>query len=103
MNTLRYIRKTIFGMTQKEFAAAIGATQPTVCRWELPDDRTDRLAPSRDEMAAVRRLAAERGIAWDDRWFFEQPSPLSEAGEGDVRPGAQSEPESDIDRIAVNG
>jgi transcriptional regulator with XRE-family HTH domain len=69
MGALAYIRKTIFGMSQIEFADAVGVNQSTVSRWETGD-----LEPSRAEMARIRDMAAERRIAWDDRWFFEPPS-----------------------------
>lgn len=67
MNTLSYIRKRVFQLTQAEFAALAGVQQSTVSRWE------NGVAPSLDEMQAIRLAAAERGIAWDDSWFFDPP------------------------------
>jgi len=73
MNALRHIRKTIFQVTQAEFALIAGVTQATVSRWE------NGVAPSLDEMQAIRRAAAERDIDWDDRLFFETPASEPEA------------------------
>jgi transcriptional regulator with XRE-family HTH domain len=67
MNALRYIRKHVFQVTQTEFADLAGVGQASVSRWE------NGVAPSLDEMQAIRRAAAARGLAWDDRWFFEVP------------------------------
>jgi transcriptional regulator with XRE-family HTH domain len=67
MNAIRFIRKTVFKVTQSEFAELAGVAQPSVSRWE------NGVAPSLDEMQAIRRAAADRGIAWDDSWFFETP------------------------------
>lgn len=65
MNAIRYIRKEIFEATQVEFAALIGVTQASVSRWERD------VSPSLDDMRKIRLAAAERGIDWDDRWFFQ--------------------------------
>lgn len=68
MNPIEHIRKNVFGMTQKEFADAIGVAQPSVSRWE-------RGVPfAHPEMKAIRSVARERGLEWDDRWFFETPA-----------------------------
>ncbi|NTS30698.1 helix-turn-helix transcriptional regulator [Phyllobacterium sp. BT25] len=67
MNALKHIRKHIFKVTQAQFASLAGVGQPSVSRWE------NGIAPSLDEMQAIRRAAAERGIDWDDSWFFEVP------------------------------
>lgn len=76
MNAIRYIRKTIFQVNQAEFASLAGVTQATVSRWE---DDENGAAPSLDEMTAIRRAAAERGLDWSDAWFFEAPaSPSNE-------------------------
>lgn len=75
MNTLKYIRTNIFHVSQAEFAALAGVAQATVSRWE------NGLSPSLDEMRKIRDAAKERGIDWDDRWFFEVPAELSEAAE----------------------
>lgn len=69
MNSLKHIRRNVFKATQSEFAAVAGVAQATVSRWE------NGVAPSLDEMAAIRRAASDRNIAWDDAWFFEEPAP----------------------------
>ncbi|WP_367928106.1 helix-turn-helix domain-containing protein [Aquamicrobium sp.] len=65
MTAIRYIRREIFKVTQSEFAALVGVGQATVSRWE------SGVAPSLDDMQAIRSAASERGIEWQDRWFFE--------------------------------
>jgi transcriptional regulator with XRE-family HTH domain len=63
-----HIRQAIFGCdTQAAFAGLIGVTQPTVSRWE------NGVEPDRAAMARIREAAVDRGIDWDDRWFFEVP------------------------------
>jgi transcriptional regulator with XRE-family HTH domain len=57
----------MFGVTQAEFAALAGVTQGTVSRWEAG------VAPSLDDMRAIREAALARGIDWNDGWFFEVP------------------------------
>ncbi|GAC1042296.1 hypothetical protein thsrh120_23000 [Rhizobium sp. No.120] len=65
---MKHIRTKIFGVTQAEFASLAGVAQATVSRWE------NGIAPSLDEMKAIRKAAEERDVAWDDRYFFETPS-----------------------------
>lgn len=67
MSTIKNIRTKVFGVTQAEFAALAGVTQASVSRWE------NGVAPSLDEMRAIREAAETRGVAWDDRYFFEAP------------------------------
>jgi transcriptional regulator with XRE-family HTH domain len=67
MNALRHIRKHVFGLTQTEFASLAHVGQASISRWE------NGVAPSLEEMAAIRQAAVDRGIPWDDRWFFELP------------------------------
>ena len=67
MNAIKHIRKNVFGVSQMDFAAIAGVTQATVSRWE------GGVAPSLDEMQAIRRAAAERKIEWDDALFFDAP------------------------------
>lgn len=55
-------------MTQAEFAAVAGVGQATVSRWETG------VSPSLDEMRAIRNAARERGLTWDDSWFFDPPA-----------------------------
>ncbi len=67
MNALRHIRKNVFAVTQAEFASLAGVTQATVSRWE------NGVAPSLEEMQAIRKAAADRGVEWSDTMFFELP------------------------------
>ena len=68
INALRNIRKNVFKVTQTEFATLAGVTQATVSRWE------NGVAPSLEEMQAIRKAASEReDIDWDDGLFFEAP------------------------------
>lgn len=68
MSAIRHIRREIFKVTQSEFAALAGVTQASVSRWEAGG------APTLDEMQAIRTAAADRGIEWNDAWFFEAPA-----------------------------
>lgn len=67
MNALKHIRKNVFKVTQAEFSVIAGVTQATVSRWE------NGVAPSLDEMKAIRDAAEVRKIKWNDRLFFEAP------------------------------
>ncbi|MGX5719887.1 helix-turn-helix domain-containing protein [Shinella zoogloeoides] len=67
MSTMKHIRTKVFELTQAEFASLAGVTQASVSRWEKG------VAPSLDEMKAIRRAAEERNIEWDDKFFFETP------------------------------
>ncbi|WP_182565789.1 helix-turn-helix domain-containing protein [Rhizobium leguminosarum] len=69
MNALKHIRKNVFKVTQAEFSVLAGVTQATVSRWE------NGVAPSLDEMKAIRDAAEARKIKWNDRLFFETPKP----------------------------
>lgn len=67
MTPIEHIRKSVFRLTQREFAEVVGVAQPTVSRWE-------RGVPiASGEMSSIRSEAFARGIAWDDKWFFEVP------------------------------
>ncbi|WDR03653.1 helix-turn-helix domain-containing protein [Devosia algicola] len=68
MNAIRHIRKNIFKLTQADFAALARVQQSSVSRWEAGG------SPTLAEMQAIRDAAKERGIAWDDAWFFETPA-----------------------------
>lgn len=65
----RYIREQVFGIpNQQAFAELLGVTQPQVSRWERGINHVSGRAQIR-----IRALARERGIAWNDAWFFEVP------------------------------
>ena len=66
MSALRFIRKDILDLSQAELAAVAEVSQGTVSKWEAGE-----LAPSLDEMSRIRGSAIARGIAWDDKWFFD--------------------------------
>lgn len=73
MNAIRFIRTKVFGVTQAEFAAIAGVKQPSVSRWEAG------VAPSLDDMQSIRSAAKDRGIEWNDQWFFEPAEPADAA------------------------
>lgn len=66
----RYIRERVFrAPSQTAFATMLGYKQATVSRWESGVDPISRAAQER-----IRALARERGIKWNDLWFFEVPA-----------------------------
>lgn len=67
MNPMKHIRKNLFNLSQTDFAALAGVGQATVSRWESGG------SPTLDEMKRIRAAAEERGLEWDDRFFFEAP------------------------------
>jgi len=69
MHPIEHIRKKILGLNQAALADITGVTQATVSRWE-----SGELEPGREELGRIRDAARARGIAWDDRWFFEPPT-----------------------------
>lgn len=77
MQQVERIRKHVFRVGQAEFALLAGVTQGTVSKWE-----SGKLTPSHENLMAIRTAAAERGLMWNDAWFFEAPSvpPLTAAG-----------------------
>ncbi|MCZ7927345.1 MULTISPECIES: helix-turn-helix domain-containing protein [Agrobacterium] len=72
MNEIRHIRKTLFAVSQSDFAAILGVAQSTVSRWE------GGVAPSLEEMRAIRSAAFEREIVWNDSYFFQIPKEAAE-------------------------
>ncbi len=68
MNPMPMIRKDILVVSQAELAAIAGTSQPTVSRWERGEQH-----PDREHLARIRAAALERGVSWDDAWFFEAP------------------------------
>lgn len=68
MNTIKFIRKNIFKVTQKDFASICGVTQAVISNWE----REDPTMPGLTEMQAIRSEALSRGLKWSDSVFFQQ-------------------------------
>ena len=66
MRQIEHIRKNIFDVSQSAFAEIAGTTQASVSRWE-----NGAQEPSHSEMMKIRAEALERGLNWEDRWFFE--------------------------------
>jgi len=75
MNPIRYIRKKVFQETQAGFAALAGVSQAAVSRWE------SGIAPTADDLQRIRAAAVERGIDWNDTWFFEVPGAAAESAD----------------------
>jgi transcriptional regulator with XRE-family HTH domain len=69
MHPITHIRKNVLRLNQASLADLVGVTQATVSRWE-----SGELEPSREELGKIRDEARARGLAWDDRWFFEAPT-----------------------------
>ena len=69
MNAVKHIRERVFKLTQAPFAALAGVSQPTVSRWEEADNLGSE--PTREQMARIRSAAIERGLEWNDSWFFQ--------------------------------
>lgn len=69
MNAVEHIRKRIFKLKQAPFAAVAGVSQPTVSRWE--QESIPGSQPTRVEMDRIRSAALDRGLEWDDSWFFQ--------------------------------
>jgi transcriptional regulator with XRE-family HTH domain len=69
MTPMLHVRKTILGLSQAEMAKIAGVSQGTVSKWEA-----GQLEPSRDELDHIRADAIDRGLDWNDRWFFEAPA-----------------------------
>ena len=68
MHPIEHIRKKVLGVNQASLAEIAGVTQATVSRWE-----NGELDPGRNELGRIRDAARDRGLDWDDRWFFEAP------------------------------
>lgn len=68
------IRVAVFRASQAEMAATAGVEQGTWSRWER-----GLRQPTLDALTRVRNEAARRGLAWDDRWFFEEAARAPEA------------------------
>jgi DNA-binding transcriptional regulator YiaG len=69
MNAIEHIRTRVFKLKQGPFAELAGVSQPTVSRWE--QDSLPGSQPDRDEMERIRKAAIDRGLEWNDSWFFQ--------------------------------
>jgi len=67
MNTIKHIRKDVFGVTQQAFAEIAGVQQSTISRWERGE-----AAPTLEEMGRIRDQAKVRKLKkrWSDQLFF---------------------------------
>lgn len=82
MHPIAYIRRAVFGITQREFATEVlGVTNMTISNWERGESE-----PTRAHMILIRNGALARGLPWNDRWFFEPP-----ALDGMIMPGQPAE------------
>lgn len=68
MNAIIHIRKTVLNVTQGALANIAGVQQATVSRWESGDS-----SPDLDQLGKIRAALIERGISWNDEWFFVVP------------------------------
>ena len=75
MSAIVHIRKSVFDVSQAQFARIAGTTQGSVSRWERGEQE-----PGHSEMERIRAEAMRRGLDWDDRWFFEPPVTPTQAG-----------------------
>jgi len=75
MNTIRHIRTNIFGVSQTAFAKIAGVKQASVSRWESSNDSS---APTLAEMVAIRNAALDRGLNWNDSYFFQSDEPVKQ-------------------------
>lgn len=73
MRPIAHIRQSVFSMSQAAFGELAGATQATVSRWEKGE-----LEPDREQLNRIRAAAAERGVPWEDSWFFEIPDGVTQ-------------------------
>lgn len=72
----RHIREAVFREpVAAKFARDIGVSGAQLSRLEAGG------RPSFDLMERTRRLAADRGIAWEDKYFFEAPPAIAESDE----------------------
>lgn len=71
-NQMKHIRVNIFKMTLKQFSPLIGASVTAISGWERGIGN-----PNQRHMMAIRRLAKDKDIPWDDRSFFEIIEPAS--------------------------
>ena len=69
MTPMLRIRKSILCISQAELGAIAGASQGTVSKWEAGE-----LEPDRGQLGRIRATVLDRGLEWDDAWFFGEPA-----------------------------
>lgn len=69
MSIIQHIRKSVLGVSQKQFADIAGTTQGTVSRWE-----TGEMNPDLAQLGKIRAYALDLGKEWRDEWLFTAPS-----------------------------
>lgn len=67
-NPARFVRKTVFKMTQKQLGELIGVSQGAVKKYE----QKGRFSANAQE--AILTAADQKGITFNPAWFFEVPS-----------------------------
>lgn len=65
-----WIRRTVFGLAQAEFARVAGVGRSVVSRYE-----TGRHNPPYPVLKRIRCAARQRGLPFSGDWFFAVPSP----------------------------
>ena len=64
----QFIREHVFGIeTQQKFAELLDCSQPKISRYENGIPISTRM------QQLIRDKAKEKGITWDNNWFFEVP------------------------------
>lgn len=66
MQSLRWIRQEVFGLTLAQMAEIAAVSQATLSKWENGIHPADF-----DAIARIREAAAARQIPWDDAWLFD--------------------------------
>ena len=79
MSTMKHIRTSVFGASQKEFAEIAGVHQATVSRWDRGE-----FFPEIEAMRNIRNAARERSLYWEDAYFFDAPGAWQERNDGSV-------------------
>lgn len=66
MTAIERIRTEILGLSQTEFAAIVGTSQPTVSRWE-----DGSALPDLEQLGRIRAAVKKARRKWRDSWFWE--------------------------------
>lgn len=69
MQPIEFVRRSIFKLTQSDFAAICDVRQSTVSRWE-----TGSTFPDIQQLGKIREEARRRNINLPDNVFFDAPS-----------------------------